>query len=68
VRDAQNPTTKYYAPDSSQADDYGFVNAPNVDVAKQLVDQQIASYDYKANLKAIKIASGMEQNLLDMLG
>ncbi len=68
IRDATNPTTKYYAPESAGADENGLVTAPNVDVAKELVNQQIASYDYKANLKAIKIASGMEQNLLDMLG
>jgi len=67
VRDATNPTTKIYDPASSQASKEGFVEVPNVDTAKELVNQQIAAYDYKANLKAIQISSRMEQNLLDML-
>lgn len=67
VHDAANPTTKLYDPASSQAGQDGFVEVPNVDTAKELVNQQIAAYDYKANLKAIQVASRMEQNLLDML-
>lgn len=39
----------------------------SVDIAKQMVDMQVASYDYKANLKSIKVAANLEQNLLDML-
>lgn len=67
VRDAGNPVVKYHDPENPQADKNGFVDTPNVDTAEQLVKMQIASYDYKANLKAIKIADRMEQNLLDML-
>jgi|CXWL01.1.fsa_nt_gi flagellar basal-body rod protein FlgC len=67
VRDANNPVVKYHDPESTQADEYGFVEYPNVDTAEELVKMQIASYDYKANLKAIRVADRMEQNLLDML-
>ncbi len=67
VRDSNNPVVKYFDPESPQADDYGFVSAPNVDQAEEMVKMQIASYDYKANLKSIKIADQLEQNLLDML-
>ncbi len=67
VRDAEVPSVKYYDPESNQADEQGFVSAPNVDTAEELVKMQIASYDYKANLKSIKIADRMAQNLLDML-
>ena len=67
VRDTGNPVVKYHDPQNPQADKNGFVDTPNVDTADQLVKMQIASYDYKANLKAIKIADRMEQNLLDML-
>lgn len=67
VRDAPNPTTKSYDPESTQADESGFVSTPNVDVAKELVNQQVAAYDYKANLKSIKIAASLEQNLLDIM-
>lgn len=62
-----NPTQKFFLPESPQADEYGFVNYPNVDQAEQLVDMKIASYDYQANLKAIKIQQDTEQFLLDIL-
>lgn len=68
VRDVPNPTTKYYDPENPQAGDDGFVEAPNVDIAEQLVKQQIAAYDYKANLKSIKIADRLQQDLLDIFG
>ncbi len=67
VHDVTNPTVKYHDPESPQADEQGFVDSPNVDTAEQLVDMQIASYDYKANLKSIKIIDKLSQNLLDML-
>ncbi len=67
VRDANNPVVKYHDPESTQADEYGFVEYPNVDTAEELVKMQIASYDYKANLKSIRVADRMAQNLLDML-
>lgn len=67
VRDANNPVVKYHDPESPQADESGFVEYPNVDTAEELVKMQIASYDYKANLKAIRVADRMEQSLLDML-
>lgn len=67
TRDTPKPTVNYYDPNSAQSDGTGFVATPNVDVAKEIVDQQIAAYGFKANLKAIKIASGLEQNLLDII-
>lgn len=42
--------------------------APAVDPAKDLVDLKIASYDYKANLKAIKVSGDIQKNLLDIIG
>ncbi len=67
VQTAANPTQKLYLPESPQADEYGFVEAPNVDQAQELVDLKIASYDYKASLKAIKIQDDIQQALLDIL-
>ncbi len=67
IRDVSTPTVKYYDPESPQADSEGLIETPNVDQAEELVKMQIASYDYKANLKSIKIADRMAQNLLDML-
>lgn len=60
VRDASNPT-------SQQLGDDGITETPNVDSADEMVKMQIASYDFKANLKTIQIYNRMQQNLLDML-
>jgi len=68
IRDVGNPVVKYYEPENPQAKDGGFVDYPNVDQAQEMVKMQIASYDYKANLKSITIADKMAQNLLDMIG
>ncbi len=67
VQTKANPTQKLYQPDSPQADEYGFVNSPNVDQAEELVNMKVASYDYKANLKAIQVQNNIEQSLLDIL-
>jgi flagellar basal-body rod protein FlgC len=66
-RTSPNPTIKQFAPEDPQADNDGFIDIPNVNDAKQIIDQQIAAYDYKANLKAIKVATTLEQNLLDIV-
>lgn len=39
---------------------------PNVDQAEQLVQQNIASYDFKANLKSIQVQSDIMKSLLDI--
>lgn len=67
VRDATNPVTTVYAPDHPDADAEGLLRIPNVDTATELVNQKIASYDYRANLKSIKTADEMQKNLLDIL-
>lgn len=66
VETVANPTQKLYLPDSPQADEYGFVEYPNVDQASELVELKMASYDYKANLKAIKVQDEQFKALLDI--
>lgn len=67
IQTAENPTQKLYLPDSPQADEYGFIEYPNVDTARELVELKIASYDYKANLKAIAAQDEQYKSLLDIL-
>lgn len=57
---------KAFDPGNPDADDNGFVNFPNVDTAEELINMQVASYDFKANLKSIKVQDDMLQNLLDI--
>jgi flagellar basal-body rod protein FlgC len=67
VETVANPTQKLYLPESPQADEAGFVEVPNVDQASELVEMKMASYDYKANLQAIKVQQNTEDYLLDIL-
>ncbi len=67
ARDVANPVVQYHDPENPQADENGFVASPNVDTADEIVKMQIASYDFKANLKTIQVYNRMQQNLLDML-
>ena len=52
-------------PDASS--DTGLSDAPNVDPAQQLIDLNVASYDFKANLKALQVQDDAQQKLLDIL-
>lgn len=63
VSDIDKPTTRLAEPNNPE----GFVESPNVDVAQELIDIKIASYDYKANIKAIQIQGEVEDSLLDIL-
>lgn len=67
VETVANPTQKFYSPESPEADEAGFITLPNVDTANELINQKLASYDYKANLKAIQIQNNVQQSLLDIL-
>ncbi|MBY0408515.1 MAG: flagellar basal body protein [Rickettsiales bacterium] len=62
VRDVENPTVQIFDPGSNE-----LVEVPNVDPAEQLIELKMASYDYKANIKAIKVQDNIQQSLLDIL-
>tara|TARA_B100001123_G_scaffold282110_1_gene314253 strand:- start:394 stop:792 length:399 start_codon:yes stop_codon:yes gene_type:complete len=55
-----------FDPANSAADENGITQYPNVDLNEEVVEQQIATYDFKANLKALKTADEMMENLLDI--
>jgi flagellar basal-body rod protein FlgC len=59
-------TVKVADPDNSAADENGLVDVPNVNLEEEVVQQQMATYDFKANLKALKAQDEMEQGLLDI--
>jgi flagellar basal-body rod protein FlgC len=67
VRDVSPASTPLFDPEDPDADANGFVAYPNVKLENEIVEQKIASYDYKANLKTIKVQQEMEQSLLDIL-
>ncbi len=60
------PFVPAYEPDSPFADSNGLVGVPNVDLAEEAVNLQLASTTYKANLKAIETITNMEDALLNI--
>lgn len=60
------PFVPAYDPDSPFANADGLIGAPDVNLAEEAVNLQIASTTYKANLKTIQVASDMQDALLDM--
>lgn len=67
VKEVNQATVEINNPADPDADANGIVSMPNVDVANELVNMSIASYDYKANLKSLKVADNMQKYLLDII-
>lgn len=60
------PSSAIFDPGSPFADSNGNVASPNVDLAQQLVNLDIASISYDANLKVIRTAQQMQGYLLNI--
>jgi flagellar basal-body rod protein FlgC len=65
--DKDPASVSYFDPSNPQANEQGLVAFPNVDTAQELIGQQVAAYDFKANLKTIETANKMQQKLLDII-
>lgn len=57
------PFVPAFDADSPFADENGLVGVPNVNLAEEAVQQNIAKYEYKANLNVLKTISEMEDEL-----
>jgi flagellar basal-body rod protein FlgC len=66
TRERDPATVPVYDPHNQLANDEGIIEYPNVDLDEELVEQQIATYDYKANLNALKTADEMMESMLDI--
>ena len=60
------PSVAAYDPGSPFANTDGLIGVPNVDLAEEAVNLQIARTAYKANLKTIQTASEMQNELLNV--
>lgn len=58
-----DPYTAVYQPDSALADSNGIVGLPNVDLAEEAVNLQIASASYKASIAVIETADEMTSEI-----
>ncbi|MDH5722656.1 MAG: flagellar basal body protein [Alphaproteobacteria bacterium] len=59
-----NPFSAAYEPNSPFANEDGIVGVPNVDLAEEIVKMKLAEISYKANLKSIKVAGELFDELL----
>jgi flagellar basal-body rod protein FlgC len=66
VKDVTPATTKIFNSSDPEANADGSVDVPNVDLATEMVNMNVASYDYKANLKSIEVQKNLDQYLLDI--
>ena len=57
---------KVYNPSHPDADAQGFVNMPNVDLSKEMVDMVSASKLYEANITAYNVTKKMMQDTLQI--
>jgi flagellar basal-body rod protein FlgC len=56
-----------YDPTNPGADAQGMLQVPNVDLAQQLINSNIAGYDALANLKVVKAQDEMMQQSLNII-
>lgn len=62
----QTPTKLVYNPTHPDADANGYVNMPNVDVAKEMVDMISATRSYEANVTALNASKAMFVKALEI--
>lgn len=62
----QQPPKKVFNPDHPDANDEGYVEMPNVDVLKEMVDMMSATRSYEANATTIKSAKRMAMKALEI--
>lgn len=67
IKDVDPASTQVYNPEDPAADENGFVAFPNVSLENEIINQKLATYDYKANLRTLKVQDELEQSLLDIL-
>jgi len=68
VRPISPPSVSEYSPSSPVADSKGFVNAPNVDLATEQVNQILGRNAFDANLKALSAYNKTVETVLDIVG
>lgn len=66
VVSAGRPFVPSYAPDSPFANSEGLIGTPNVDLAEEAVNLNLAELTYKANVGVLKTADEMSDELLSI--
>lgn len=55
-----------YDPTHPDADEYGYVRMPNVDLATEMVDMMSATRSYEANITAVNATKSMMMSAMDI--
>ncbi len=66
VREKDPATTYVYHPNHALANDEGLIESPNVDVAGELINQNLALHSYKANVKMFEVWNELQKVTLDI--
>jgi flagellar basal-body rod protein FlgC len=61
------PFYSAYSPDSPFANSEGIIGVPNVDLAEEAVNMQMARATYKANAAVIKVSEDLSDELMRVL-
>lgn len=64
--DTANPFKLDYNPSHPDADEYGYVRMPNVDIVTEMVDMMSATRSYEANVTVINATKSMAMNALEI--
>lgn len=66
IKNDETPFKSVYQPDHPDAGEDGFVQLPNVDPLKEMVDLMSATRSYEANVTALNAAKGMYLKALEI--
>ncbi len=66
IRESDAPFRLIYDPENPRADADGFVQLPNVDLAREMVDMISAVRSYEANLNAFNMTKEMANRVIEL--
>ncbi len=66
IAEDKSPLHKVYNPSHPDADGKGFVNMPNVDLAKEMVDMTESSKLYESNITVFNVTKKMIQDTMQI--
>jgi len=66
IRESDAPLRLVYDPDNPRADARGFVQLPNVDLAREMADMISAVRSYEANLNAFNMTKEMAYRVIEL--
>ena len=67
VTESREPFRRVHQPDHPHAGADGFVNLPNVNPVKEMVDMMLTTRAYEANATAFSASKSLASRLLDLL-